>query len=180
MYAHVFENPIVEAPVKESVKKESVKEAKQVKEEGKTKQKDDSKKFCKEISALNYGLRQREKVLAERAEVSQRPVAAFKRGNTTTFSSLSSIFGDIDNEIERELRKTKWPRLVDSYKMKFIKVYIDELTSIGKTDKSAVVRQLKDKNKYRDLENVSYDMELMKVSNLGETFTLANGRVIEL
>lgn len=174
MYAHVFENLLVgETSPQRKVKPSQEQKTKKQNEN------QDSKKFVKELATLNFGLRQREKVLAERAEVSRRPVAATKRGNTTTLSSLSSIFNDIDNEIERELKKTKWPRLADSYKLKFIIAYVDNL-DIGKSDKNAIVRQLQTKNMYRDLPNVTYDMILMKVSCLGQSFTLSNGSKIDV
>lgn len=140
------------------------------------KEDDDSKKFGRELATLSFAMKQRDKLLEDRAAASQR--APRKVGNVTTYASLASMFGEIDNEIDATLRKTKWPRLSDHYKWKFIKEYMADVGDMNKNEKKAALVQVK--AVYKTLEKVAYDMDAMKVTKLGMNAVMDDGKVFEL
>lgn len=128
---------------------------------------DDSKKFARELSTLNYGIATREREVKMRAE--QNSIANFDtdsrtKRNVTMFSNASSMFDFVDDEIKASLKKTTWKRLSKQYKLKFIKEYIEALSNVSSNDKVLLLRQLE--IDCDNLTNVEYIMAENQVVRL--------------
>lgn len=129
---------------------------------------DDSKKFARELSTLNYGIATREREVKMRAE--QNSIANFDtdsrtKRNVTMFSNASSMFDFVDDEIKASLKKTSWKRLSKQYKLKFIKEYVDaHPNALSSNDKVLLLRQLE--KECDNLTNVEYNMAANQVIQL--------------
>lgn len=164
MYSHIFQ-------IAESSNKPEAKPNKGVT--------DDSKKFARELATLNYGLYQKDKVVKERREASQRPVAKVI-GNITTFSSLESMYNMVDDEIDTVLKKTPWKRLADKWKWKFINEFIDRCPNMNKKDRQYVKKVVKTEHASLLESDVEYSVADLQVLKLDVCVTLPSGALVHL
>lgn len=127
---------------------------------------DDSKKFYKEIAALNYGLSKREKeVCARNANRAIYEDSGTNR-KVTTFQSFQGMLDFVDDEITTSLRKTSWKKLSHQYKIKFAKEYILNL-DINPQVKDNLLQNIE--TTINKLNNVDYDQHNTKVIKLNLT-----------
>jgi len=128
-----------------------------------SKQVDDSKRFYKEITALNYGLLKRERDISARK--ANKAVYEDDRPNkkVTTFSSFQGILNFVDDEIATSLKKTTWKKLSQQYKVKFAKEYITDL-DIDLQVKDMVMKMVE--TTISTLNDVVYDQYNTKVLKL--------------
>ena len=126
---------------------------------------DDSKKFARELSTLNYGIATREREVKMRTEqkIANFDTDARAKRNVTMFSDTSSMFSFVDDEIKASLKKTSWKRLSKQYKIKFIKEYIEE-SHPNVPEKAELLRQLE--TECDSLTNVEYSMPDNKILRL--------------
>ena len=129
---------------------------------------DSTKKFARELSALQYGLATREREVQARTENSVRSSdAEAKKRNVTTFESFQSINSFVDDEIRASLKKTSWKRLSKQYKNKFINEYVDKLQDLPTTlNKSDLINHLTS----TDPQGVDYDMRATSITCMNVTF----------
>ena len=131
--------------------------------------KEDGRKFSKELAALNYGLVMREREVAKRAEA--RGIDAYEEAEkrkvqqAQRVSKLSEVFDMVDNEIKATLKKTSWKRLSGSYRLKFIKDYIKQLSGVDRNGKKQVISEVT-KLGVENLDKVEYSMDSTRVVRL--------------
>lgn len=123
----------------------------------------ESKKFTRELAALNYGLAVREREIAARTQNSPTADSKTKNRQVTTFTKFENALSFVDDEISKSLKKVSWKRLTPSYKLKFMREYLERCDFLDDQQRNECIKYLKTTKGDVD---VDYDMLQTRVTKL--------------
>jgi hypothetical protein len=127
-------------------------------------------KFAREMAALNYGLKLREREIQARALTSTKGQQPSKPRNTTTFNTFTNALDFVNMEITNSLKKISWKRLSTQYKTQFICDYIDKCERLDDRQKGTLKQLVTKANGELDDASIEYDMSKTRIVRLNYAF----------
>lgn len=127
-------------------------------------------KFAREMAALNYGLKLREREVEARALTSTKGQQPPKPRNTTTFNTFTNALDFVNTEITNSLKKISWKRLSTQYKTQFICDYIDKCERLDEKQRNTLKQIVTKANGELDNASIEYDMVKTRVVRLNYAF----------